>query len=428
MAMSTRRLLLGGLAVLLGQAVLACPAQAQDKKEITLGYSISLTGKFSTDATDTHRGYQLWAEQTNKAGGISIKGRKIPVKLIHYDDTSDTNSAIRSYERLITRDEVDLLLSPWGSGHNFAVTAATEKYKIPMVLSSAASDRIFERNLKYIFGSTQLASNFYESLGDYLATVKDQVKTVAIAYENFLFTQSLHDFLLKKLEKVGVKVVVDEQYPLGGQDFTSLLTKVKAANPDAFIVIDIMPSAVYMTRQMNEVGLRPKLYAVNIGPMFTQEFTATLGKSAENVVENGFWHPDLPYKGAKQYFADYVAQYKKEPVDRRGLCVHRDHDPAAGDREGRKPRSRADHAGAANHQVRHHPRALRIRRSRRQQGSAQLPGSGPERPAHHRLAERGRPERLEAAVLTEPRQTIGSGWRAPDGRCAAARRGRSASQ
>ena len=309
----TRRLLLTGASALVGQAALVGSATAQDKKEITLGYSISLTGRFSTDATDTHRAYQLWAEQTNKDGGISLKGRKLPVKLIHYDDTSDTNSAIRNYERLATRDEVDLLLSPWGSGHNFAVTAATEKHKIPMVLSSAASDRIFERNLKYIFGSTQLASNFYESLGDYLMTVKDQIKTVAIAYENFLFTQSLHDFLLKKLQAVGVRVLVDEQYPLGGQDFTSLLTKVKAANPDAFIVIDIMPSAVYMTRQMGEVGFRPKLYAVNIGPMFVQEFTVTLGKAAENVVENGFWHPDLPYKGAKEYYATFVARYNRMP-------------------------------------------------------------------------------------------------------------------
>jgi branched-chain amino acid transport system substrate-binding protein len=293
--------------------MLACPAVGQDKKEITFGYSISLTGKFSTDATDTHKAYQMWAEDTNKAGGITVKDRKLPIKLIHYDDASDTNTAIRNYERLVTRDEVDFLLSPWGSGHNFAVTAATEKYKYPMVLSSAASDRIFERNLKYIFGATQLASNFYESLGDYLATSKDQVKTVAIAYENFLFTQSLHDFLVKKLQSLGIQVVVDEQYPLGGQDFTSLLTKVKAANPDAFVLIDIMPSAVYMTRQMAEVGFRPKLYAVNIGPMFTQEFITTLGKSAENVVENGFWHHDLPYKGAQQFFTEFVAKYKKNP-------------------------------------------------------------------------------------------------------------------
>ncbi len=192
---------------------------------------------------------------------------------------------------------------------------------------------------------------------------------------------------------------MDEQYPLGGQDFTSLLTKVKAANPDAFIVIDIMPSAVYMTRQMGEVGFRPKLYAVNIGPMFAQEFTATLGKSAENVVENGFWHPDLPYKGAKEFYADFVAKIQQAAVDRRGLRVHLDQHPAAGDRARRNARPRADHGDAAYTKVRHHPRALRIRRARRQQGPAQLPGPGPERPAHDRVAERGRQEQPEAAVL-----------------------------
>jgi branched-chain amino acid transport system substrate-binding protein len=293
----------------------AGPAMAQDanKKEIVLGYAISLTGRFSTEATEVHRAYQLWAEQTNAAGGIMVKGRKLPVKLIHYDDASDTNNAIRSYERLITRDQVDFLLSPWGSGHNFAVTAVTEKYKHPMVLATAASDRIFERNFKYIFGATQLASNFYEALGDYLATVKDQVQTVAIAYENFLFTQSLHDYLIKKLEPLGIRIVADEQYPLGGQDFTSLLTKVKAAKPDAFIVIDIMPSAVYMTRQMAEVAFKPKLYAVNIGPMFTEEFIGKLGKNSEGVLENGFWHRDLPFNGAQKFSSDYLEKYKKDP-------------------------------------------------------------------------------------------------------------------
>jgi branched-chain amino acid transport system substrate-binding protein len=291
------------------------PALAQDaaKKEIVFGYSASLTGRFATEATDLHNGYQLWAEETNKAGGIQVGDRKLPVRLVHYDDASDANSAIRNYERLITLEQVDFVFSPWGSGHNFAISAVTEKYKYPTVLATAAADRIFERNFKYIFAATQVASSFYEALGDYLATVKDEIKTVAIAYENFLFTQSLHDFLLKKLEKVGVRVVADEQYPLAGQDFTSLLTKVKAANPDAFIAINIMPSSVYLTRQMTEVGFKPKLYAVNIGPMYAQEFIGKLGKSAERVIENGFWHPDLPYAGANKFFAEFAAKNKKEP-------------------------------------------------------------------------------------------------------------------
>jgi branched-chain amino acid transport system substrate-binding protein len=285
------------------------------KTEIVIGYSVSLTGKFGTEGNDTHRAYQLWAEEVNKQGGIQVRelGKKLPVKLVHYDDTSDTNAALRNYERLISRENVDHVFSPWGSGINFAISALTEKHKYPIVLSSAASDSIFNRGFKYVFECTQLASNLYNGLVEYLAANKGEIKTVAIAYENFLFTQTLRTALVPKLEKIGIKVIVDEQYPLGGQDFTGLLTKVKAAKPDAFIAINIMPSSVYLTRQMAEVGFRPKLFSVNIGPMYQQEFVEKLGAVSENIVENGFWHQDLPYQGAKQFYDSFSGKYKRPP-------------------------------------------------------------------------------------------------------------------
>lgn len=292
------------------------PAAAQQQpKDIAIGYSISLTGKFSTEALEVHRAYQLWAEQVNKQGGIAVKdaGGKLPVRLVHYDDSSDTNNAIRNYERLITKDEVNLLFSPWGSGHNFAISALTEKYQFPIILATAAADRIFERNFKYIFETTQLASKMYDAIVDYLKSVKDQVKTVAIAYENFLFTQSLHDSVKPALEKAGFQIVADEQYPMAGQDFTSMLTKIKAAKPDVFLLINIMPSSVYVTRQMNEIGFKPKLYSVNIGPMFTNEFIGKLGSLSEGVIESGFWSPDLPYEGARAFFDAFIAKYNKDP-------------------------------------------------------------------------------------------------------------------
>jgi len=303
------------LAVLVLFGASANIANAQRKSEIVIGYSISLTGKFSTEGSDVNRAYELWAEQINKQGGIAVKdsGGKLPVKLIHYDDSSDTNNAIRNYERLITKDQVDLVFSPWGSGHNFAITSLTEKNKYPILLTAAGSDRIFQRGFKYIFQTTQLASNLYDADVNFLSSEKQSIKTVAIAYENFLFTQSLHDALLARLKQAGIQVVADEQYPLGGQDFTSMLTKIKAAKPDAFLLVNIMPSSVYVTRQMVEVGFKPKVYSVNIGPMFTEEFIGKLGAVTEGIIENGFWHPDLPYEGAKQFSDTYIAKYKKNP-------------------------------------------------------------------------------------------------------------------
>jgi branched-chain amino acid transport system substrate-binding protein len=182
-----------------------------------------------------------------------------------------------------------------------------------VVLSSAASDPIFNRGFKYIFQCTQLASSLYNGLVEYLVSTKGEIKTVAIAYENFLFTQSLRTSLLPQLEKAGIRVVADEQYPLGGQDFSSLLTKVKAAKPDAFIAINIMPSSVYLTRQMAEIGFKPRLYSVNIGPVYQKEFVEKIGAASEGIVENGFWHQDLPFEGVKPFYSSYVAKYNRPP-------------------------------------------------------------------------------------------------------------------
>src|SRR5688572_25737395 len=100
------------------------------KTEIVIGYTISQTGKFSTEALDVQRAYEQWRDEVNAAGGLLVKehGRRVPVKFVAYDDKSDASQATKLYERLITVDNADLLLAPWGSGINFAVTAVTEKY------------------------------------------------------------------------------------------------------------------------------------------------------------------------------------------------------------------------------------------------------------------------------------------------------------
>ena len=290
----------------------AAPGYAQ-KSEIVLGGALSLTGRFSTEATEHLRAYQLFIDELNAAGGVALRGaaRKLPVRLLHYDDQSDTSAAAKLYERLITSDKVDLLFSPWGSGPNFSVTAVTEKHKFPMVLASAASDAIYSRGFKYIYNTTDLASAMPRPLIDFLKTKKGDLKRVAVLYENFLFTTTLRDVFVKAIQAEGFEVVLDERYPLQAQDFTGLMTKVKAAAPDAVIVFSLMPPSVYATRQAREVGVAPKLLFINIGPMYVKEYMEPLGRMTEGVVETGFWHQDLPYPGARQFHDRYLTRFGK---------------------------------------------------------------------------------------------------------------------
>lgn len=310
----------GSWGLALGAAVvvawgLAGPATAQDKKEIVIGYTISQTGKFSTEATDSERGYTLWRDEVNAAGGIFVKdlGKKLPVRFVVYDDKSDASTAAKLYERLITVDKVDQVLGPWGSGINFAVSAITEKYGYPALLTSASSDAIYARGFKRIFLASELASRDAMPLVEYLTSIKDRVKTIAVAYENFIFSEAVYNSFVKLTEGKGFQIVMSEKYPLGGQSFLGLLAKVKSLNPDAFIVFDLMPASIYMTRQMHEVGFAPKFYYNLIGPMY-KEYLEGLGPLAEGAVEHGFWHPGLPFPGVREFAASFEKKYNRPPT------------------------------------------------------------------------------------------------------------------
>jgi branched-chain amino acid transport system substrate-binding protein len=294
----------------------ASAAQAQQKSEIVVGASFSTTGRFSTEAAEHLRAYQMFIDETNAAGGVTVKslGKKLPIKLVQYDDQSDPSAAAKLYEKLITSDKVDLLFSPWGSGPNFAVTAVTEKHKVPMVLASASADNIFNRGFKYIYATTDIASMLPRPLVDVLKAKKADVKKVAVLYENFLFTTSLNEVFSKSVKDEGFVLVLNERYPLASQDFSGMMTKVKAASPDALITLCMMPACIYATRQAREAGVTPKLFHINIGPMYVKEYMEPLGpKNTEGIVETGFWHPDLPYPGARGFHDRFTARYGRPP-------------------------------------------------------------------------------------------------------------------
>lgn len=303
-----------GWIILISVLLLSTGVRAETKKEITVGFALSLTGRFSTDVSDVFTSYQMWAEEVNRQGGILVKaeGRRLPVRLIWYDDQSDASTSAKLYERLILQDRVDLLLSPWGSGINFAVTAITEKLGYPMALTSASADTIYARGFRTVFAVDAMASAHTEAVSKVIQELGEQVRSAAVLYENFLFTELAAKGFKENADRIGLRLVLYERFPLAARDFTSLLVRVKSAQPDAVIVLNIMPAGLYLTRQMREMGIAPKLFFTLIGPAYEREFRQPLGRLAEGILENGDWHPDLPFPGAREYAEKFRARTGKE--------------------------------------------------------------------------------------------------------------------
>jgi branched-chain amino acid transport system substrate-binding protein len=106
---------------------IATPVVAQDPP-IRIGYAIARTGPWAAGAQVTQEpNYILWADQVNAAGGLNVQGKRRKVELVGVDDRSETETVVRTYEKLMGTDKVDLILPPWGTGANFAVMPVIQK-------------------------------------------------------------------------------------------------------------------------------------------------------------------------------------------------------------------------------------------------------------------------------------------------------------
>ena len=130
----------------------ASPVPAK-KDVLKLGFSISLTGVYSQAAVSQINAYKVWQEEVNEQGGVYVEslGKKLPVEFVYYDDKSSPQTAVKVYEKLITRDKVDLVLTPWGTTIHFAVAPLAEKYKMPMIGTTAASVKLREIQSNYFW-------------------------------------------------------------------------------------------------------------------------------------------------------------------------------------------------------------------------------------------------------------------------------------
>ncbi len=295
---------LGSLVLAVAVAMLSVPADAQ--APILIGASLSLTGTYAKLGKNQHEGYQLCIKDVNARGGVL--GRK--AELVMYDDQSLPATAVRLYEKLITEDKVDAVMGPYSSPVSEAAANVTEKYKKVMVAPLAATTSIFKKGRKYIFMVISPAESYLEGLIDTAA--KRGLKTVAVINEDTLFSKAAAAGAVELAKKKGMQVVYQEAYPKGNTDFSALLTKVRAANPDVIAAGTYFDDAVALTRQMKELNVNPKMYGVTVGGDLP-EFYDVLKQNAEFIYGATQWEHTLPYPGNQEFFDAYKKEFNHEP-------------------------------------------------------------------------------------------------------------------
>lgn len=301
--MHRRYLLSSLLSVVL--AFIIFPA-ATHAKDIVVGTSVALSGKYARTGQEQLQGFQMWVDEVNARGGLL--GQQ--VKLVHYDDESKPETGAKLYEKLITDDKVDLLIGPYSSDVTMAASTIAEKHNFPMVSSGASASEIWTRGYKNTFGLYTLAELYMDQILE-LGKSKG-LKKIALVYENTAFPRGVASGVKSKAKQLGMQVVFEEEYGKASTDFSSMIIKIKAKKPDMVIGGSYLPDSTGFIRQAKENRLYAKIFAFAVGPGLP-DFGTNLGLDAEGVMGNTQWESTLKLPGAKEFSEKYKAKYDHEP-------------------------------------------------------------------------------------------------------------------
>ncbi|MEC8674166.1 MAG: amino acid ABC transporter substrate-binding protein, partial [Pseudomonadota bacterium] len=244
---------------------LATPAMARvDGDTITLGSSISLTGKYATNGLHTQRGYDYAVKVINEAGGVKVGGKSYKLAVKYYDDESTPARGAQLAERLIQQDGVEYMLGPYSSGMTKAIAPVSEKFGVPMVEAEGASRSLFTQGYKYLFAVLSTSEQYLATAVDFAAEKSGDPKSVrvALAFEGDPFSMDVRAGVMDKINEYGMKVVIDDQLPADLSDMSTTLTKVKALKPDALIISGHSKGAATAARQIDEMKVNVPMIAL----------------------------------------------------------------------------------------------------------------------------------------------------------------------
>ncbi len=267
-----RKMLFGFLVV--SFVAVACAARAaQAPAEIKLGTLYASSGPFASISMPVHYGLKLWIDQKNGEGGVFVRpfNKKIPIRLIAYDDQSNTATAATLYNQLITQDKVDILIADSGSVLTSVAVPIARDHKMLLIDQTGTGAAFFTKDNPYIvLMSDPVSSIWPKYIADFIT--KDGpglgIKRVALLYSTNDFTGTQANAVRKFIKESGapVELVYDNGVPTNTSSYTVIINNIKAATPDAVIALGYPNNDISFLRNLQDSGTKFKwLFAIYPG-------------------------------------------------------------------------------------------------------------------------------------------------------------------
>jgi branched-chain amino acid transport system substrate-binding protein len=276
--------------------------------------SVSLTGDFSSDGPALEKGYDLWAEDVNKNGGLN--GHHVTMKYV--DDASSTQQVVSNYQKLISSDKVDLVFGPYSSLLTIPASAVVDRLGYAFPEPAGGGPKVFAAGHKNLFfvQPAAIEDNLVSYTKWLLALPADQrPTTAAYATEDDPFTQPQVDKAKGLLEAAGVKTVYYKVYPSEPIDYTPLALQVANSKADAVILGTQVPDAIAFVKTFISQHYNPKTLIETAGPDQGASYSDKLGANTEGIMVPAGWTSGAQAYGNPTFVAEYISKYGGSAAD-----------------------------------------------------------------------------------------------------------------
>ena len=239
---------------LLGGLISGCSDSAN--KDIKIGMVYELTGNTASYGTSAASGAKLAFKAINASGGVLGK----QIQIATADNKGEPSESANAMTKVITQDKVIAVTGVTVSSCGIAASAVAEDNKIPFVAAAAVNPKVTvdERTGKvkaYTFRACFIDS-FQGIVGVNFAFNSLKVKNVAIMTDSSSdYSKGLTGIFKSAFTGKGGKIVAEEAYLQKDQDYKSVLTKIKAQNPDLLYIPGYYEDVGKIIKQARELGI-----------------------------------------------------------------------------------------------------------------------------------------------------------------------------
>ncbi|MGD8973405.1 MAG: ABC transporter substrate-binding protein [Desulfobacterales bacterium] len=288
-------------------ANLAAPVTGSASEPLVIGVPHS---EAYTYANMMKNSFEMALEMINTQGGI--KGR--PLKLVYANDQGKPKPGEKAIVELVEKNGAVMLVGAYQSSNTIFMARMADKLDRPLLVCTAADDRITQRKWKNVYRLNPPAQGYTNGLEDFfLNNIKP--KSMAIVYENSPYGTSGAMRMMWFCRGNDIELRAIEPYHkerLKPDYFKRIVARLQENPPDVIYMVSYLKDGAMLVKNIRDAKLN-SLLCGGAGGFTSPKFIAAAGASAEHLLTATLWTVCLQYPGTKEYYDQYTEKYGSSP-------------------------------------------------------------------------------------------------------------------